>query len=79
MYQKCGLEASIVSTTTIDTEIVGDDLQEKIRSYITQEYQTHSISYVVLGGDTEVVPHRGFYAFADSGDGYTVEDIPADL
>ncbi len=79
LYQKFGLSSEIVTTTTIDSESTGADLQEKIRNYIIQEYQNHNISYVLLGGDTELVPHRGFYAFVDSGDGYEEEAMPADL
>lgn len=78
-YLKEGITSAVVTIETINTTMTGIDTPEKIRNYIIQEYQTHGIQYVLLGGDTELVPHRGFYCYVESGDGYTDYDIPSDL
>jgi hypothetical protein len=79
LYLVRGLKTQIVTTETINSTGTGMDLQEKMRNYIIQEYQQNGISYVVLGGDNEYVPHRGFYCYVISGGGYEDSDIPADL
>ncbi len=78
-YLMRGIKSELVSKETINTSITGQDLQEKIRNYIIQEYQEHNIEFVLLGGDVEHIPHRGFYCYVQSGSGYTDDDIPADL
>jgi len=50
-----------------------------MRNYIISEYQAHGIEYVLLGGDDELVPHRGFYCIVYSSSTYEDSDIPADL
>jgi hypothetical protein len=79
LYLVRGLKTQIVTTETINSTGTGMDLQEKMRNYIIQEYQQNGISYVVLGGDNEYLPHRGFYCYVISGSGYEDSDIPADL
>ena len=79
MYLTQGLRTEIVTTQTIASTMTGVDLQEKIRNYIIQEYQTNGIRYVILGGDDEHIPHRGFYCEVQSSSLYTDDDIPADL
>lgn len=53
------------------------DLQEKIREYIKYYYSqpANDIQYVLLAGDDDVIPHRGFYSNNDVQEDY---DIPAD-
>jgi len=48
-------------------------------SIFIQEYEDRGISYVLIGGDKEVVPYRGFYCYVQSGSGYSDPGIPADL
>jgi hypothetical protein len=79
IYLERGIKTEIVTKETISSSMTGQDLQEKIRNYIIQEYQDHSIEFVILGGDVEHVPYRGFYCYAQSGSGYEDYDIPADL
>lgn len=79
MYLIRGLKSEFCSTEFIDSNISGSDLQEKIRNYIIQEYQTGGIAYVLLGGDVQHVPYRGFYCYVQSGSGYEDSDIPSDL
>lgn len=78
-YLQVGIKSTITSVEDIDAGMYGDDLQEKIRNYIIDEYQNRQIRFVLLGGDTEIVPARGFYAFVNSGEGYEDYNIPADL
>lgn len=78
-YLLRGFKSVITSIEDIDAVMHGSDLQEKIRNYIIEEYQNRNIRFVLLGGDTEFVPARGFYAYVNSGDGYEDNSIPADL
>lgn len=54
----------------------GSDLQETIRTFIQDAYAKWSASYVLLGGDTDVVPAR--YGFSQFGP-VTEEHIPTDM
>ena len=78
-YKPRGILTKTTATEYIDTAMTGIDLQEKIRNYIIQEYEDHGIGYVLIGGDAEVVPYRGFYCYVESGSGYSDSNIPADL
>jgi hypothetical protein len=79
IYLKRGITTQIVTKETINSNGTGQDLQDKIRNYIKQEYQDHSVEYVLLGGDVELIPYRGFYCYVVSGGGYEDSNIPADL
>jgi hypothetical protein len=78
-YKPRGILTKITSTSYISSNYVGADLQEKIRKFIKNEYQVHGIGYVLIGGDAEIVPYRGFYCYVESGGGYTEYGIPSDL
>ncbi len=78
-YLKEGLSSLVVTTDSITSTMPGQDVPEKIRNFIIQEYQTHGIQYVLLAGDDELIPHRGFYCYVTSGSGYMDQNIPADL
>ena len=79
-YNGIGLRNRIATTTDIYSTTSGIDNQDKIRNYIIQEYQENGILMVVLGGDVNIVPYRGFYCHVTSGGG-DKEDygIPADF
>jgi hypothetical protein len=79
MYLQRGLKSETVTTEWIESNMPGQDMPEQIRNYIIQEYQGHSIEYVILGGDAELVPYRGFWAYVISGSGYEDYGIPADV
>jgi len=79
MYLQHGIMSEISTTEEIESSIDGDDLAEKIRNYIIQEYQENDIEFVLLGGDVEIIPARGFYCTVDSGSGYESTNIPSDL
>ncbi|MBN2174159.1 MAG: hypothetical protein JW731_08510, partial [Bacteroidales bacterium] len=79
IYLERGIKTQVVTKELIQSTVSGQDTQEKIRNYIIQEYQDNGIEYVLLGGDVELIPYRGFYCYVQSGSGYTDDDIPADL
>ena len=78
-YNSINRPVQIATTELINSSMTGQDQQEKIRNYIIQEYQTNGIEHVILGGDIEHVPYRGFYCYVISGSGYEDFNIPADL
>ena len=79
LYSVRGFKTEIATTEYISANSSGQDLQEKIRNYIIGEYQDQGIEYVLLGGDDELVPHRGFYCHVQSSSVYEDSNIPADL
>jgi len=78
-YLKEGLTSRVATIDSITSTMTGVDVPEKIRNFIIQEYQSHEIQYVLLAGDDELIPHRGFYCYVQSGSGYTDNNIPSDL
>jgi hypothetical protein len=78
VYLPRGLKSQFATIESIGS-MTGQDLPEKIRNYIVQEYQQHGIEHVVLAGDVEHVPYRGFYCTVQSSTTYEDYDIPADL
>jgi hypothetical protein len=78
-YASRGIESKIVSVNTIYTGTTGRDSQEKIRNFIISEYQAYGIEFVLLAGDVELVPARGFYCSVQSSSVYTDSNIPSDL
>ncbi len=79
IYLSRGITSEIITPNYIATHVSGQDVQEQIRNYIIQEYEESNIEYVILGGDIDLVPYRGFYCYVQSGSGYETSDIPADL
>jgi hypothetical protein len=78
-YAGRGITSQVTTTESILAMPGGQDLQEKMRNYIIGEYQNSGIEQVILGGDVEYVPYRGFYCYVISGSGYEDDDIPADI
>lgn len=71
-----GYRTKIVLVSDISAGYSGADLQAKIRNFIIDAYQNWETEYVMLGGDNDIIPHRGLYADA----GGTIDaDIAADL
>lgn len=79
LYQVRGYKSNVVTTESINLAVPGQDLQEKIRNYIISQYQDYGIGFVVLGGDEEHIPHRGFYCHVQSSSVYEDYNIPSDL
>ncbi|MBT3755134.1 MAG: T9SS type A sorting domain-containing protein [Candidatus Cloacimonetes bacterium] len=79
VYLQQGMISQLETVEDIYSSLTGQDDQEKIRNYIIQEYQDHEVEYVLLAGDIEHVPYRGFYCYVNSGTGYEDNGIPSDL
>ena len=78
-----GIPARIVTVSSITANYPGIDTQEKIRNCIREASTTWGTEWVLLGGDTDVVPHRGAYGYvegsaASSTGGWADYTIPAD-
>ncbi len=78
-YNGRGIRTKVMSAATVYGEMTGRDNQEKLRNYIIQEYQNSGISFVLLAGDVELIPARGFYCSVQSSSVYTDDNIPSDL
>jgi len=78
-YALQGLRVQAVTLSACVNGQPGQDDAEKLRNYIIQEYQNNSISYVVLAGDVEHIPYRGFYCTVQSSSVYEDDNIPSDL
>ena len=74
-----GFSSEIVTIETISSVGNGVDLQEKMRNFVIEKYNETGIHSLLLGGDVDIVPARGFYCYVESGGGYTSNNIPADL
>ena len=80
-YRKYGIRSDLVTTQDIMlSEIPGRDLQERIRNTVREYYHEQGLEYLLIGGDSEIVPHRGLSCTVNSG-GTLIsdDDIPADL
>ena len=60
-----GLKTKIYTTDYIYQNSTGADNQEKIRNFIIDQYQNNGISYLLLAGDADKVPERGFAVMID--------------
>jgi hypothetical protein len=75
-----GLTARTFTTEDIYANYTGNDDPERIRNFIVDAYTTwaatdHPLQYVMLGGDTEVIPIRSIYIQYSSYSTY----MPVDL
>jgi len=78
LYSQRGVNVHMKTVQEIEVQYTGIDLQEKIRNYIIDVYAGNPLRHVLLAGDTDVIPHRGFYV--NMGGGSQVDDdIPADM
>ena len=78
MYRRQGGFSSTMVTVDdiVKTYGHGGDRQSTIRDFIKDAYKNWGTEYVVLGGDTQVVPARLLHIESGQGD---VEDMPSDL
>jgi len=76
---KKGLSAKIVTTSHIYSNYSGIDSQEKIRNFIIDAYQNWGTVWILLGGDTNIIPHRSAFAFDCEYGDYSNNYIPCDL
>lgn len=76
-YQDLGLTVFMKPMSELSS-MPGQDTQEKLRNYIIYTYNNNPLRYVLLCGDTDVIPHRGFYVNMGS-QSQVDNDIPADM
>jgi len=81
-----GISATVVTTTWVYENYSGTrpdggtDNQTRIRNFIIDAYNNWGTEYVLLGGDDEVIPHRGCYGYVSTFPSPTTDnDIPTDL
>lgn len=75
-----GVPATSVTTIWIYSNYSGADQAEQIRNFIKDAYQTWGVRWVLLGGDTWLVPHRTAWAMDVAyGGSYDENEIPTDL
>jgi hypothetical protein len=75
-----GLRSRIFMTDSIYNNYPGIDNQERIRNFLKDMYDKHNIIWLLLGGDTDVIPSRTAYAMtSDAGGPIDEDDIPTDL
>lgn len=76
---KKGLSAKIVTTSWIYANYTGPDDAARLREFIKDAYQNWGTVWVLLGGDTGIIPERPAYAMdCELGLSY-LNDIPCDL
>jgi hypothetical protein len=80
-YARYGIESEFLSVEAIeDSSLSGRDTQERIRNAIIGIYLERGLDYLLIGGNSTIVPHRGLSCTVDSdGTPYSSDDIPADL
>ncbi len=75
-----GILTEVISMSTVYSSSSGRDNAEKLRNYVIDYYTSNGLDYLLLGGDTDLVPFR--FAFAmDCEAGYhsRENDLPCDL
>ncbi len=72
---RTGYSGIIRTTSWINTNYSGRDLQEKMRNFIRDYFNNYGTMWVLLGGDTAVVPARRARAYCAGEAG----NIPCDL
>ncbi|MDD3626006.1 MAG: C25 family cysteine peptidase, partial [bacterium] len=77
---KKGIPTQIVTTDWLYANYTGTDNAEKIRNFIIDAYTNWGTQWILLGGDTDIIPERPAYAMT-CGAGYYADedDIPCDL
>ena len=70
-----GIPAAIVTMEYIESNYSGVDAAQKLRFFLRDIYSLNPPTYVLLGGDTPLVPHRNCYATAEGYTGDPAADI----
>jgi hypothetical protein len=76
---KKGVAAQVVTVSSITASYSGNDTQEQMRNFIKEAYTNWSTEWVLLGGDIDVVPHRGAYGYVNADPPVYDSTIPVDL
>ena len=75
-YEARGLRTHVTDLEYILANFDGRDNAEKVRAYISQEYENEGVMMVLLGGDAGLVPWRAFYCNVYDEE---VDNLPADM
>ncbi len=70
-----GIPASIVTMEYIELAYTGIDAAQKLRFFLRDIYDDSPPTYILLGGDTPLVPHRNCWATAEGYTGDPAADI----
>mgnify|MGYP006273526373 FL=1 len=73
--QSKGFTTTVVTIEDIYANYSGTDNAETMRNFIIDAYNNWETDFVLLGGDTNILPYRGLYVY---GSGYTTE-APSDM
>ncbi|MBN1434739.1 hypothetical protein JW921_08270, partial [Candidatus Fermentibacterales bacterium] len=73
-----GVLTEVVTTSEV-SGWPGCDLPEKMRNYIIDYYSANGLDYVLLGGDTDLVPCRYAFALSYQTGGGRDDSLPCDL
>ncbi|MFO8062429.1 MAG: C25 family cysteine peptidase [bacterium] len=77
---KAGYRTAVYTVEHIDTVQAGIDLQERIRNFLKDKYLTSNFKYLLLAGDSTMIPARRMFAMECGAGYYDDEDsIPSDL
>jgi hypothetical protein len=76
-YNNIGISVLLQPVDQIYANTPGRDQQEKIRNFIIDTYNANPLRFVLLGGDTDVIPKRGFHVYINLE--YSDSDIAADM
>jgi hypothetical protein len=77
---KKGVPAKVVTVSWIADNYPGVDNQEKIRNFIEDAVENWGTTWVLLGGDTNIIPVRkGYGEVEGEAAGVDKDNIPADL
>lgn len=68
--RQTGLRVKLVLADSIYAGYGGRDQQEKIRNYLTEKLISWNLRYVLLGGDTDIIPARVAFAFSTAAMGF---------
>lgn len=75
-----GIPTEVVTVEEAVGGMPGRDDAEKLRNYVIDYHSEHGIEYLLLGGDTDLVPYRKAYAMTCEANIHPREDsLPSDL
>jgi PKD repeat protein len=74
-----GISTTIETIESIYSSTSGTDNAEKLRNHIKARYNEWGIEYVLLVGDTTIIPYRSLYCISWEGEGNYTDHIPSDL
>ncbi len=73
-------DAAGLATEIRTTSDVGGSDPDDVRDYIRERYNSDGISYVLIGGDDDLIPAKDLYVRSWDGDGAEIEyEMPGDV